>query len=101
MRARTFNRRQVLATAGAAGAAISTALPARAAPDPPEEFPRDPAAALERLKTGNARSVEGKPRHAHAGADWRKHLVGEQKPFATILGCSDSRVPTELVFDQG
>src|SRR6185503_16621477 len=34
-------------------------------------------------------------------ADWRKHLVSDQKPFATILGCSDSRVPIELVFDQG
>lgn len=64
-------------------------------------FPRDAAAALARLKEGNQRFADGKPRHAHESADWRKQLVGNQKPFATILGCSDSRVPIELVFDQG
>ena len=40
-------------------------------------------------------------RHAHEAAAWRKHLKGSQQPFATILACSDSRVPPELVFDQG
>lgn len=54
-----------------------------------------------RLKEGNQRFADGKTRHAHASADWRKHLVSDQQPFATILGCSDSRVPIELVFDQG
>src|SRR5262249_49878388 len=34
-------------------------------------------------------------------ASWRKHLAAPQQPFATILGCSDSRVPVELLFDQG
>jgi carbonic anhydrase len=33
--------------------------------------------------------------------EWRKHLVTGQKPFAALVGCSDSRVPVELVFDQG
>src|SRR6185295_8372829 len=56
---------------------------------------------LGRLKDGNERFASGKTRHAHESADWRKHLVEGQKPFATILGCSDSRVPIELVFDQG
>jgi carbonic anhydrase len=71
--------------------------------EPPasEPSPNTGAEALSRLKSGNARFVEGKTRHAHEGADWRKHLIGEQKPLATILGCSDSRVPPELVFDQG
>ena len=40
-------------------------------------------------------------RHAHEAASWRKHLTAVQQPFATILACSDSRVPPELVFDQG
>ena len=40
-------------------------------------------------------------RHPHLSNDWRKRLAGGQKPFATILGCSDSRVPPELLFDQG
>ncbi|MFO1022973.1 MAG: carbonic anhydrase [Planctomycetales bacterium] len=57
--------------------------------------------ALRRLKEGNQRFVTGKTLHAHESADWRKHLVATQAPFATILGCSDSRVPIELVFDQG
>jgi carbonic anhydrase len=63
--------------------------------------PNDFSEALSRLKAGNVRFAEGKTRHAHEGADWRKQLVDNQKPFATILGCSDSRVPPELVFDQG
>lgn len=61
----------------------------------------DATAAFTRLKEGNERFAAGKTRHAHEGADWRKHLLSDQKPFATILGCSDSRVPVELVFDQG
>ena len=58
--------------------------------------------ALERLQAGNRRFASGLigtdnlPRH-----DRRKELVGGQRPFAAILGCSDSRVPVEIVFDQG
>lgn len=93
-----FSRRQILASAGAA-----TFLPPLlgAEPSASEPIPRNATEALARLKAGNARFAEGKTRHAHEGADWRKQLVAEQKPFATILGCSDSRVPPELVFDQG
>jgi carbonic anhydrase len=57
--------------------------------------------AFERLKEGNRRFVDGKLIHAHQAADWRMHLTSGQQPFATILSCSDSRVPPELVFDQG
>src|SRR5581483_900013 len=95
---RHFTRRQLLA-AGAAG--VAAPLAAAGGPAAPEGFPRDGEAALERLKAGNARFADGKTRHAHEGADWRKQLVAVQKPFATVLGCSDSRVPVELVFDQG
>jgi carbonic anhydrase len=45
--------------------------------------------------------VQGRARHTHENASWRNMLVEGQKPFATILGCSDSRVPPELVFDVG
>jgi len=85
------------------GAGIAATLPALAA-EPAvrsQSFPKDADEALVRLKEGNKRFAEGKTRHAHEGADWRKQLVAGQKPFATILGCSDSRVPIELVFDQG
>jgi len=70
--------------------------------DPPGDArPKDAAEVLTRLKQGNLRFVSGRVRHAHQAAAWRKHLKGSQQPFATILACSDSRVPPELVFDQG
>lgn len=98
MRPFTVNRRQLLASAGIAG--LGAPLLGQDLP-PAEPFPRNGREALERLKAGNHRFEHGQTRHAHQSAEWRKHLVGEQKPIATILGCSDSRVPPELVFDQG
>jgi carbonic anhydrase len=55
-------------------------------------------AALERLIEGNRRFVSGRsdPGHLHPG-----EFAADQRPFAIILGCSDSRVPAEIVFDQG
>jgi carbonic anhydrase len=61
----------------------------------------DADAALRALKEGNRRFAEGRVLHAHQAADWRAHLTQGQHPFATIVSCSDSRVPPELVFDQG
>ncbi len=66
-----------------------------------EKAPETSAGAIERLSKGNARFVSGKLRHPHSATEWRKRLVGGQAPFATIVGCSDSRVPPELLFDQG
>ena len=58
--------------------------------------------ALEWLKRGNARFVSGDVEaSAFASPDWREALVHGQQPFAIILGCSDSRVPVETIFDQG
>jgi carbonic anhydrase len=57
---------------------------------------------LGRLREGNARFVANQMRtleHAHESR--RAELVSGQAPFAIVLGCSDSRVPAELVFDQG
>jgi carbonic anhydrase len=67
----------------------------------PKPAPADAADALAHLKEGNLRFVQGRARHTHENASWRNMLVEGQKPFATILGCSDSRVPPELVFDVG
>lgn len=94
-----WSRRAVLA-AGAFGAGFAPSLLAQE-PLVDEPFPENGAVALERLIAGNKRFVAGTTRHAHEGANWRKHLVGGQKPIATVLCCSDSRVPPELVFDQG
>jgi carbonic anhydrase len=57
--------------------------------------------ALQRLKDGNARFVSGASAHRAVERDWLASMVEGQHPFATILGCSDSRVPPEIVFDQG
>jgi carbonic anhydrase len=57
--------------------------------------------ALERLRQGNARFASGRrKRDAPGDGGKRGELVEEQAPFAVILGCSDSRVPVEIVFDQ-
>ncbi len=59
------------------------------------------AEALERLREGNQRFVNGMQRNeSFASATQGKDLTTSQTPFAVILGCSDSRVPAEIVFDQ-
>jgi carbonic anhydrase len=55
--------------------------------------------ALARLKAGNARFMAGKAQFPTVQKDVLAMLSRGQHPFATILGCSDSRVPPELVFD--
>jgi carbonic anhydrase len=58
--------------------------------------------ALERLRDGNRRFVSGAPsQDGSSSLTRRAELVTGQEPFAIILGCSDSRVPAEIVFDQG
>jgi len=58
--------------------------------------------ALERLRAGNQRFVsEIRNQDGVATQQRRRELVAGQEPFAVILGCSDSRVPAEIVFDQG
>ncbi|MGH8459795.1 MAG: carbonic anhydrase, partial [Nevskiales bacterium] len=66
-----------------------------------EPRPRTPDEALRRLQEGNARFTAGSPIHNQVSRDVLTRLAGQQKHFAVILGCSDSRVPPELVFDQG
>jgi len=57
---------------------------------------------LERLRAGNRRFVaDVRGRSTLTGQERRDELVAGQEPFAVILGCSDSRVPAELIFDQG
>lgn len=58
-----------------------------------------PSVALERLREGNQRFVSGTTQMAARG--WRPGLDEGQSPFAVIVGCSDSRAPAELIFDQG
>ena len=58
--------------------------------------------ALGRLQEGNARFVSTVRNHdALTSEQRRRKVAGGQEPFAIILGCSDSRVPAEIIFDQG
>ena len=57
--------------------------------------------ALDRLRHGNQRFVGNQSTASPSNHGRRAELVAGQAPFAIVLGCSDSRVPAELVFDQG
>ncbi|MEZ4519463.1 MAG: carbonic anhydrase [Chloroflexota bacterium] len=57
--------------------------------------------ALARLQRGNERYVNNTGGRVATGERRREQLLAGQEPFAIILGCSDSRVPAEIVFDQG
>jgi carbonic anhydrase len=61
----------------------------------------DAAEALARLRDGNRRFVAGALTDQALSKKEMRALAADQFPFAIILGCSDSRVPAELVFDQG
>jgi carbonic anhydrase len=60
-----------------------------------------PDQALEKLMVGNRRYVAGRALHPRQSQAQRDLLLESQHPFAAILSCSDSRVPSELIFDQG
>lgn len=59
------------------------------------------AEVLARLQAGNERFVRGEARFPTVQKDILAELAKGQQPYATIIGCSDSRVPPELVFDAG
>ncbi|MEN9343810.1 MAG: carbonic anhydrase [Chlamydiota bacterium] len=63
--------------------------------------PKTPEQAFNSLIEGNKRFLEGKCSHPSHAAEARSDLVEKQIPFAAIIGCSDSRVPPEIIFDQG
>ena len=61
-----------------------------------------PAEGLHRLKEGNSRFLTGTGQADRLSSEARRReLAKGQKPFAIILGCSDARVPAEIIFDQG
>jgi carbonic anhydrase len=81
-----FGTTQIATVAAAAGAAAPAMSPTQA---------------LAQLVAGNQRFQHDANGHPHLHAKRRSELVGGQAPFAVILSCSDSRVPPELIFDQG
>jgi carbonic anhydrase len=97
-----LTRRTLLGSA-VIGGAVVTALGsglARAA-HPPDAGRVAPAAAWQQLVEGNTRFAEGKATGPRRDLARVTEVAGTQKPFAAILGCADSRVPLEIVFDQG
>lgn len=60
-----------------------------------------PTEGLKKLEAGNLRFASGKPLHPDQTKARRAELASGQKPFAAILCCADSRVPPEILFDQG
>ena len=56
---------------------------------------------LQRLLDGNERFAAGRMRHGGISPERRMEVLKGQQPVAVVLGCSDSRVPPELLFDQG
>jgi len=79
----------------AKGLILSQILP------PPEPAVNTPDDALNNLMAGNARYMQGSPIHPNQSAERQAEVAQGQHPWAAILGCIDSRVPPELVFDQG
>lgn len=56
---------------------------------------------IKKLKDGNERYITGKPTHQNQTSARRTEVAKGQKPFAVVITCSDSRVPPEILFDQG
>jgi carbonic anhydrase len=86
--------------AGMAGIAGGEAAQAAEPSGGPTPSASTPGAGLNLLKEGNARFVEGKPVCGPMTAQRVKQLKAGQSPFAIVVGCSDSRVPIETIFDQ-
>lgn len=56
---------------------------------------------IQKLNDGNSRFAKGEAVHSNQSVERRNELTKGQKPFAVIVSCSDSRVPPEIIFDQG
>ncbi|WBB67050.1 carbonic anhydrase [Micromonospora sp. WMMD812] len=67
---------------------------------PPRFAGGTPRAALAELLAGNRRFVSGQPVHGHDVTAAAASASGDQQPYAVLLGCIDSRVPLEAIFDQ-
>lgn len=96
-------RRGWLGGLAAAGgfAALRSVTPAAAGGTEADPSGLDPRAALDFLSAGNARFVAGETLAPNRDIGRLREVAPRQAPFAAFLGCADSRVPIEIVFDQG
>lgn len=96
----TLNRRDLMRRGAVIGASLALGAPAVAgAAD--ETEPGTPEQALARLRGGNARFAAGQVQAPQRDLDRLRAVAPKQTPFAAILACADSRVPVEIVYDQG
>ncbi|MEU4689472.1 carbonic anhydrase [Actinoplanes sp. NPDC023714] len=93
-----LRRRALLAAGGAVAGSFALAGSASASPT---RLPGTPREALEAILVGNRRFAAGHARHPHQTPARVRETAAGQHPFAIVLGCADSRVPPEVVFDQG
>ncbi len=99
---REFLKLSGLATIGATIWSLSPSLGFLSQAQPAQTTSTgDDEEVLLRLMNGNKLYMAGKSRHPHQTLARRQEVANGQKPFAVILGCSDSRVPPEILFDQG
>jgi len=89
-----------LAAAGG-GAALRTAMPSSAFGNEVDPSGLGPRGALDFLYRGNRRFVAGETLAPNRDMARLREVAPRQTPFAAFLGCADSRVPIEIVFDQG
>lgn len=68
---------------------------------PTNSQPLDPDAALQKLMEGNQRFIQHHPQYPDQSQARLQEVAQAQHPFATVLSCADSRVPAEIIFDQG
>ena len=80
---------------------VGNQLGRAADPDHSDQPSIAPTEAISKLKEGNGRYTSGNLQHPGQTAERRTELARTQHPFAAIVSCSDSRVPPEIVFDQG
>ncbi|SDT37118.1 carbonic anhydrase [Actinoplanes derwentensis] len=97
----SLRRRALFTAGGAVAGSIAIGAAPAAASLPPEPSPATPRAALKALLDGNRRFVTGRSRHPHQTVARLHEVAAGQHPFAVLLGCADSRVSPELLFDQG
>ncbi|BAY30600.1 carbonic anhydrase [Nostoc carneum NIES-2107] len=102
----SLQRRDILklGITGALGVMVSTSdllwrVPQAQAAEKPQ--PLSPDEALQKLLEGNQRFIEHQPQYPDQSAARLQEVAQAQHPFATILTCADSRVPVEILFDQG
>ena len=92
-----INKKQILNVVGIAFMAMTFTMCQK----PVESVPSTPKEALAELLAGNERYVNEDCLNPHGDMERVEETAPHQAPFAAVVGCSDSRVPVELLFDQG